>query len=60
MSLRSVYYDFENRGRANTLNLLREELQLIHRDEPGSYIGEIVKVMEKTKGVGQSPTRRQI
>ena len=58
MSLRSVYYDFANRGRANTLNLLREELQLIH--EPGSYIGEIVKVMEKTKGVGQSPTRRQI
>jgi 26S proteasome regulatory subunit T6 len=26
---------------------LREELQLLH--EPGSYVGEVVKVMSKTK-----------
>ena len=29
------------------MRLLREELQLLH--EPGSYVGEIVKVMGKTK-----------
>ena len=29
------------------VRLLREELQLLH--EPGSYVGEIVKVMGKTK-----------
>ena len=44
--------------RRNTLNyesfltrlpvrLLREELQLLH--EPGSYVGEVVKVMGKNK-----------
>ncbi len=27
--------------------MLREELQLLH--EPGSYVGEVVKVMSKTK-----------
>lgn len=30
-----------------TVRLLREELQLLH--EPGSYVGEVVKVMGKTK-----------
>jgi ATP-dependent 26S proteasome regulatory subunit len=30
-----------------TVRLLREELQLLH--EPGSYVGEIVKVMGKKK-----------
>ena len=29
------------------VRLLREELQLLH--EPGSYVGEVVKVMGKTK-----------
>lgn len=29
------------------MRLLREELQLLH--EPGSYVGEIVKVMGKKK-----------
>lgn len=29
------------------MRLLREELQLLH--EPGSYVGEVVKVMGKTK-----------
>jgi 26S proteasome regulatory subunit T6 len=29
------------------VQLLREELQLLH--EPGSYVGEVVKVMGKTK-----------
>jgi hypothetical protein len=31
----------------STVRLLREELQLLH--EPGSYVGEVVKVMGKTK-----------
>lgn len=30
-----------------TVRLLREELQLLH--EPGSYVGEVVKIMGKTK-----------
>ena len=30
-----------------TVRLLREELQLLH--EPGSYVGEVVKVMGKNK-----------
>jgi len=30
-----------------SVRLLREELQLLH--EPGSYVGEVVKVMGKTK-----------
>ena len=30
-----------------TVRLLREELQLLH--EPGSYVGEVIKVMGKTK-----------
>ena len=29
------------------VRLLREELQLLH--EPGSYVGEVVKVMGKSK-----------
>ena len=29
------------------VRLLREELQLLH--EPGSYVGEVVKVMGKNK-----------
>jgi ATP-dependent 26S proteasome regulatory subunit len=29
------------------VRLLREELQLLH--EPGSYVGEVIKVMGKTK-----------
>ena len=29
------------------MRLLREELQLLH--EPGSYVGEVVKVMGKNK-----------
>ena len=29
------------------MRLLREELQLLH--EPGSYVGEVVKVMGKSK-----------
>jgi 26S proteasome regulatory subunit T6 len=29
------------------VRLLREELQLLH--EPGSYVGEVVKIMGKTK-----------
>merc|ERR1712091_765751 len=42
----------------NSLNtrvrLLREELQLLQ--EPGSYVGEVVKVMGKTKvGGGSAP-----
>jgi ATP-dependent 26S proteasome regulatory subunit len=31
----------------NLVRLLREELQLLH--EPGSYVGEVVKVMGKSK-----------
>lgn len=31
----------------STVRLLREELQLLH--EPGSYVGEVVKVMGKSK-----------
>lgn len=31
----------------SAVRLLREELQLLH--EPGSYVGEVVKVMGKTK-----------
>lgn len=31
----------------DTVRLLREELQLLH--EPGSYVGEVVKVMGKNK-----------
>ena len=30
-----------------SVRLLREELQLLH--EPGSYVGEVVKVMGKNK-----------
>ncbi len=30
-----------------TVRLLREELQLLH--EPGSYVGEVVKIMGKNK-----------
>lgn len=30
-----------------SVRLLREELQLLH--EPGSYVGEVVKVMSKSK-----------
>lgn len=33
--------------RAGTVRLLREELQLLQ--EPGSYVGEVVKVMGKKK-----------
>lgn len=29
------------------MRLLREELQLLH--EPGSYVGEVIKVMGKNK-----------
>ena len=32
---------------ARLVRLLREELQLLH--EPGSYVGEVVKVMGKNK-----------
>lgn len=32
---------------ASLVRLLREELQLLH--EPGSYVGEVVKVMGKSK-----------
>jgi ATP-dependent 26S proteasome regulatory subunit len=32
---------------SDTVRLLREELQLLH--EPGSYVGEVVKVMGKNK-----------
>jgi 26S proteasome regulatory subunit T6 len=45
--------DYANRQRERVnafefiVRLLREELQLLH--EPGSYVGEIVKVMGKTK-----------
>lgn len=31
----------------NSVRLLREELQLLH--EPGSYVGEVVKVTGKNK-----------
>ena len=31
----------------SAVRLLREELQLLH--EPGSYVGEVVKVMGKNK-----------
>ena len=34
-------------SRASSVRLLREELQLLH--EPGSYVGEVVKVMGKNK-----------
>lgn len=34
-------------GLISLVRLLREELQLLH--EPGSYVGEVVKVMGKTK-----------
>ena len=34
-------------SRASLVRLLREELQLLH--EPGSYVGEVVKVMGKNK-----------
>lgn len=30
-----------------TVRMLREELQLLH--EPGSYVGEVIKVMGKSK-----------
>ena len=40
------------------VRLLREELQLLH--EPGSYVGEVVKVMRQEQGARQSPARRQI
>lgn len=33
--------------RPSLVRLLREELQLLH--EPGSYVGEVVKVMGKSK-----------
>ena len=32
---------------AKTVRLLREELQLLH--EPGSYVGEVIKLMGKSK-----------
>lgn len=34
-------------GCAHSVRMLREELQLLQ--EPGSYVGEVVKVMGKTK-----------
>ena len=39
----------EGRGAApvRAVRMLREELQLLQ--EPGSYVGEVVKVMSKTK-----------
>jgi len=40
------------------VRMLREELQLLQ--EQGSYVGEIVKAMDKKKSTSQSASRRQI
>jgi len=41
---------------ASAVRALREELQLLH--EPGSYVGEVVKVMSKTKVLVKARLRR--
>lgn len=47
VSLWSYCRDFAYSYYGFPVRLLREELQLLH--EPGSYVGEVVKVMGKTK-----------
>lgn len=40
------------------VRMLREELQLLQ--EQGSYVGEVVKPMDKKKSIGESPPRREV
>lgn len=44
---KSAHVHPSRRAVCRTVRLLREELQLLQ--EPGSYVGEVVKVMGKTK-----------